>query len=355
LFVILDKKKLPMQMFALLISFVGITSLLFAARYAVYGEIVPATVLAKGFTTYSLKKTIFQGDIQAAKNFLWMLSGGVKYLLPLLFLGLWIPYILLFRKENRREVILWLMASSIASGLFVSLWAGGDFWPYKRLLIPVLPLIIIFIAWAVELLVLRYWGNTQYKKVVLSAVTIFCISWIVFFFKPGDFRKTFGENSSIPFHAYLREFGTFVRDIPHSTTLLTDVAGIMPYYAGINVYVRDLFGLMDIHNAKYGTDFCFPGEGGVCGRTDYHYSFNAPFDIFVYNAKNITKRFVAFCQENPLTCKKYRFFGKEAWHRESLHVIANINHPVSKALMDKFGVRPIPITENIITVINSAN
>jgi hypothetical protein len=361
-FVFLEHKSIPKQLFALIIIYIGLTILLFTIRYIVYNELIPSTVQAKGYATYSIKKFLFEGDFKALKNFLWVIYRGFKYEAPFLYLGVWIPYIILFVNKNKKDYLLWLIASCIAVNAFVSIWAGGDFMPFYRHLISVLPILIIFVGWSIDLLLDKYWGESKHKKIALATVLILMIFlWVSFFLKPAEFTKKYVKNakssfnSETPYFSYhflnLKELGILLRDISVPTTLLTDMAGIIPYYAGIHVYVRDLYGLMDIHNAKYGDIFCTPSEGGICGRTDYNYSFSAPFDIFIYNAININKRFVSFCKENLSICQKYRFFKKEEWYLSRLYIIANINHPVSTILEKKFGTIPIPIDENLLDVI----
>ncbi|MBI5056264.1 MAG: hypothetical protein HZB61_06605 [Nitrospirae bacterium] len=342
-FVFLEEKKIPKQLFAVTLIFIGLTVLVFSARYIVYKEILPATVQAKGFATYSIKKFLFTGDAKALKDFIWVISSGFKYEAPLLYLGAWIPYILLFINKDKKDSLLWLIAFLIAADAFVSIWAGGDIFLFHRHLIPILPLLLIFVGWSVDLLMCRYWKDSIRKKVALTfTLSVMIFLWIGFFLKPIELIKKHGFKQDL----YLQQFGILLRNMPVQTTLLTDRAGIMPYYAGVHVYVRDLFGLMDIHNAKYGDTFCTPEAGGVCGRTDYNYSFSAPFDVFIFNAININKRFVAFCKDHPTICRKYRYFKNDDWRSNRLYVIADINHPVSKALQENFNAVPIPIDEH---------
>ncbi len=354
-FVFIEQRRIPRQLLILIAIFICSTAFLFAGRYIVYGALIPATVLAKGYATYSLKKAFFEMDYGALKDFVRIIYMGFIYAGPLFYLGVWIPYIILFMNKKHKDYFLfWLFAMSIVVNAFVSIWAGGDIWPYKRLMIPVLPIIIIFTGWAWDLLIYRYKNVLKYKRLILPVVMVFVVLlWVVFFLKPLDITKKIDQNEinekgEILSYVYLKELGTLLHNMPVQTTLLTDWGGIMPYYAGIKVYVRDFYGLMDIHNANYGTAFCTPMEGGVCGRTDYNYSFTAPFDVFIYSAKTITKRFVSFCKEHPSVCREYKFLKNEEWNSMYLYVIANIKHPVSKMLVDNYGAIPIPINEDLV-------
>lgn len=339
-----ETKSISRQLIMVTVVFIILTILLFIVRYLIYNEILPATIQAKGYASYSLKKFIFEGDIRALKEFLIVIKSGIKYISPLFYIGIWLPFILV-KKEDKKEYILWLIISSIVVNIFVSIIAGGDWMPFHRHFIPSLPLIIILIAWAIDSIINSYRKVSYQRRFIITCIILIIgVSWIVFIIHPLEFIKKHNPNLKV---ISLQQLGIFLRNIPASTILMTDRAGILPYYAGINVYVRDFFGLTDIHNAKYGDVFCMPPEGGVCGRTDYYYSFATPFDIFSYSAININKRFISFCKKNPDICKNYRFYKKEEWLRSRFYIIANINHPVSNLLKKEYKAVPIPIDENL--------
>ena len=94
-FVYIEQKRLPKQLIAAIITSIVLTMLLFAGRYIIYNEIIPSTIQAKGYATYSIKNFLFNGDIKALKDFIWIIYTGFKYEAPLFYLGAWIPYILL--------------------------------------------------------------------------------------------------------------------------------------------------------------------------------------------------------------------------------------------------------------------
>lgn len=349
--VLLEYKYIPKKLIVTITAFFFLTILLFLVRYSIYNEWIPATVMAKGFSTYLLKKMILKGDFWEINRFLWVILEGIKYEVPLLYTGVWIPYILLFKDKNKKDFLQWLIASGIAVNTLVLIWAGGDFFLFHRQLIPVLPLMLIFVAWGVDSLICRNRDKVKENKaLVYSALALLFILWTGFFLKPVEIFKKPKANT-LELRRHTQQIGTFLNKIPVPTVLLTDIAGIMPYYAGPRVYVRDLFGLTDIHNAKYGDYFCAPAEGGICGRTDYNYSFSKPFDIFVYNAYQINERFITFCRENPTICQKYQFFVKEEWLKASIFVVADINHPVARALADKFNIASLPVNEDLLNII----
>ncbi|RJO60622.1 hypothetical protein C4544_04750 [candidate division WS5 bacterium] len=347
-FVVRECKHVPKKLFATIAVFLFLTMLLFLFRYSIYKEWIPATVMAKGFATFLFKKMVLNGAYWEINRFLWVISEGFRYELPLLYTGVWIPYILLFRDKNKNFLIC-LVASVIAVNTLILIWAGGDFFKFNRQLIPVFPLMLILVAWGVDSILSRNRERAEKNKIlVYAALALLLISWTVFFLRPVEILKKRGVK---PLSFYTRQIGTFLSGINVPTVLMTDVAGILPYYAGQQVYVRDLFGLTDIHNAKYGDAFCAPAEGGICGRTDYNYSFSRSFDIFVYNAYQINERFIMFCKENPSICQNYNFFVNEEWQKAGLFVVADINHPVAKALTDKFHIASLPVNENLLNIL----
>lgn len=355
-FVTMENKRIPKQLFATILAFAGLTIVLFIVRYSIYNEWIPATVSAKGYATYSIKTALFNGDYQAMKNFIRVILNGLRYEAFLFFLGAWIPFIVLLRNKSKDDILLWLIAFSVVVNVAVSVWAGGDYFPFKRHIIPVLPVLIVFVAWAGDLLLCKYWNGLLHRKVALSAAAILILFlWGGVFIKPAiippkelkGFKELLSKRS-----LYLRQIGTILHDIPVSTTLLSNMIGKISYYAGLHVYVRDILGLTDIHNAKYGDAWgLIEGGGGVCGRTDYTYSFINPFDIFVYNSPNMHKKFISFCQENTSLCRNYRFFKSAKWPKAYFYIIANITHPISAALEERFNAVPIPINEDPMEVI----
>lgn len=344
-FVYREQKALPKKLLAAIILFISLTALLFLLRYSIYKEFVPVTVMAKGYATYLIKKIILAGDLKAFKEFIKVMFSGFRYEAPLLFLGAWVPFVMIFRKANKDNVLLWLFAVALAANIFVSVWGAGDeIFPYKRHLVSVFPILFIFVAWSADALLRKYRDKLQSQKPVLAAITlIMLLLWIDFFVRPPLFLKQYVEQGQF---VHLRQVGVLLHDMPVPTTLLTDRRGILPYYSGPKVYVRDAFGLTDLQNAKYGEYFHF-FEGTVNGRTDFTYSFTTPFDIAVNTSKHMNREFISFCRENPSICEKYRFFKKEEWTRARVYIIANMEHPVSTALKEKFGAVPIPVDENL--------
>lgn len=337
--------KLPKSLFGSIIIFSFGTVMLFIMRYGFYHEWLPATVMAKGYGTHLFKKAVIDFDYQSMKNFFRVLMSGLKYEAFFIFLGLWIPFFMLVLRKKHNDSLLWLIAGSIGVNIFVSVWAGGDYFPYERHFIPVLPIVIVLAAWALDIFFCRLWKASSVKKIMVVSLSIlFVVSFSVFFIKPVVFAMRYNENGR---SLYLRQIGTLLYNVKAPTTMLSQMIGKISYYSESKVYVRDILGLTDIHNAKYGDEWGFNWGMGGCGRTDFDYSFKTPFDIFFYNSKNMHKKFISFCEEKPTFCTNYRFFKTNEWIRTETYVIADIQHPVANALEDQFGAVPLEIDENL--------
>ncbi|MBI4707969.1 MAG: hypothetical protein HY761_08605 [Candidatus Omnitrophica bacterium] len=352
-FIFLENRKIPRKLLLTIAVFTCWTATLFIIRYNIFNEWVPTTIISKAYASFEIKKAVFDGDFQALKRFIWVIFRGIQYVSPLFFVGAWIPFIVLLRdKDKKNDLLLWLFASLIAINVIVSIWAGGDYFFHNRFNVQVLPMVIIFTAWSIDLLIKKYWDNSFRNKVLMTGLIILIFSsWIVFFVKPSFFVKKYGAVKGV---LYRQEIGMLLRDTPVATILLTDMAGIVPYYAGSRVYVRDLYGFTDLHNAKYGNVWCIPEReiSGICGRGDFNYSYSAPFDIIIYGSNTILRELLSFCKTHPTTCNEYQFLMKDEWLREEIFVVASINHPVTKTLINKFNLTPLTVNNDLFNIID---
>ncbi|RJQ22403.1 MAG: hypothetical protein C4560_02440 [Nitrospiraceae bacterium] len=345
----------PIRFIMTTVFFVLMVIAVFLIRYSYYNEWVPLPVIAKGWASHSFKEVLWEGNVKALRDFLRVIVSGLKYEAPLLYLGAWIPFVVLLRRKDSSDFLLWLFAFCISLNVFVSVWAGGDFFPYKRHLLPVLPLLMIFMAWAASLFIRVCREKSRPMRYsVYTTMTIIALLWIGFFIRPSIISKKY---IGIERTSHLQEVGELLAGLKFPTTLLSDMGGKLPYYAGPNVYVREMYGLTDIQNAKHGDVWCLidhMGDSGTCGRTDYKYSFETPFDVFTYTSKENHRRFISFCRGNPSVCADYRYIHKKEWldppyiPSYPLRIIANMHHPAYQVLLGKPGAVALPVDENIL-------
>ncbi len=351
IYVFIKKREMLDRLLWTVLLFFMLTAAFFILRYSIYNEWMPATVSAKGYASHLLKICLFDSNLIAIKKFLYVILGGLIYESFLFYLGAWIPFVMLLFYRKEGSLLLWLIAAGIFVNVFVSVWAGGDYFPYKRHFIPALPITIVFMAWALDLLISRYWEGNGFRKVILSIMTLsLVLLWVGFFIRPVKAEKTYFPGSRHTM--YLQKVGETINSTSLPTVLLTNMIGKLSYHAGPEVYVRDILGLTDIQNAKHGETWGFRWGKGSCGRTDYNYSYNSPFDIFLYNSSNQHRRFIDFCNNSPLKCRDYRFLKSSMWPDSSFYIVANIKHPASAKLMKQYDAVPLPINDGLRVVID---
>ena len=118
-------------------------------RRLVYGVWAPATVLAKGYTNHLAAHALHDPNARVALRD--ALRSGVDYAGPLVFVALAVivtAIVVRRRRDTRLPALPVLGAVAIAVALATTLWSSGDWMPFRRLLVPVLPLLVLLTAWA---------------------------------------------------------------------------------------------------------------------------------------------------------------------------------------------------------------
>ncbi len=235
-------------------------------RYAYYGTLLPNTYYAKvaGITgelsTYSNGLQYFGSFVQSLR---------LQFLLPIFAL----PFAYRRWSVKTPALVLTIVVVQIAS----TVYAGGDWMPGFRFLVPSLPLLALLfqegvtLAWllvrdgAVRLGCNRMrpeaiaWGITSSLLLLASASSLHGahavikgqLPWLV---------SGFQTQHLLPGEYY--EVGKWMRaNIPRDSLVALGEAGIIPYYSGVRVL--DMFGLMDKHIAR------LPGPIHVKFDADY--------------------------------------------------------------------------------------
>ena len=283
------------------------------ARWAVYGTWAPATVLAKGYTTHLLGEAVRH---PARLNLVWddSVRWGVSYTGALAFVALALVVVaIVVRARRGRQVasVPLLGAVAIALGIATALWNGGDWMPYRRLLVPVLPLMVLLGAWAAQAIassLSRGVGRSLTAWLPAVAATGGCAVAVL----AGGLAA--GPMAPRSEARQLEGLGGLLRASPRPLRLLTNLAGVLPYYAGSRTYVWDMLGLTDIHNAKHGQIF-----SPQFGRTDPSYDFSRPFDLFVSNS---SWDIALLADRLPAGARPPLLFSTPRWDRIPLYVVA---------------------------------
>lgn len=206
-------------------------------RLRYYGEWMPNTFLAKASGT--LLPRLLRGSLYAAEF-------AVGWLLPLTV----IPWLFLAERRGRWTLVL-------AAVLFVYcgyvVWTGGDFFPWLRFLLPVLPIAAVLIADAIQAVSARFAEKTRgaLSVVLLAGVaSILCGIAVLSDLPDARAHRALVRN--------WEEVGIWARGAfrPEERLVLAPI-GAVGYFSGLPVV--DFLGLTDREVARHGqTD---PSEG----------------------------------------------------------------------------------------------
>jgi arabinofuranosyltransferase len=304
-------------------------------RRLVYGVWAPATVLAKGYTNHLAAHALHDPNARVALRD--ALRSGVDYAGPLVFVVLAVivtAIVVRRRRDTRLPALPLLGALAIAVALATTLWSSGDWMPFRRLLVPVLPLLVLLTAWAAATIhdgvrrVTRPGSASAWLRSLAAGVGC-ALAIVAAGVSPGATAPRYEAQQ-------LEAVGRLLAAAPGPTHLLTNLDGVLPYYAGSRTYVWDMLGLTDIHNARYGLIF-----SSRFGRTDPRYDFSRPFDLFVSNS---SWDFALMATLLPSGPQRWLLFSSPRWEAIPLYVVARAGGPLPAGLQRLCGCRPTALT-----------
>jgi arabinofuranosyltransferase len=314
------------------------TAAVLLVRRLVYGVWAPATVLAKGYTSHLAAHALHDpGARRALRD---ALRSGAGYAGPLVFVALVLIVAAIAvrrRRDKRLPALPALGALAVALALATTLWSTGDWMPFRRLLVPVLPLLVLLTTWAAATIhdgvrsVARA-GSAGRSLRPLAAVAGCTLAIAAAGVSSGATAPRYEAQQ-------LEALGRLLASTPGRMHLLTNLDGLLPYYAGSRTYVWDMLGLTDIHNARYGLIF-----SPRFGRTDPRYDFSRPFDLFVSNSSWDFALLAAMPPSRPQT---WLLFSKPEWEAIPLYVVARAGGPLPGGLERLCGCHPIALTASV--------
>ena len=297
-----------------LVAAVAATVAVLAVRRLAYGTLEPATVMAKGYTGHLVGEALAH---PAKLSAVWQaLRWGVDYVGPLAFLLLALLAVgiaIRARRDRRVPVLPVLGAVAICLAIATALWSTGDWMPYRRLLVPVLPLMVPLGAWAGSVIARTILTRTAARAAAaarlagLAAIGAGAAAVLSVGVASGPVAPRYEARQ-------LEGLGRLAAGAETPVRLLTNLAGVLPYYAGSRTYTWDMLGLTDIHNARHGQIF-----SPQFGRTDPAYDFSRPFDLFVSNS---SWDFALMAQVLPAGPHRWLLFSSPGWRRIPLYVVA---------------------------------
>ena len=310
------------------------TGLSLAARELSYGGLVPATVQAKGYTNHLAGEALVHPE---RLGHLWQTLGwGFDYVgaPAMALLGLAVVALAVQRRADQHFAAVPTLATVVSLlSITIAIWGTGDWMPYRRLLVPALPLMVLLGAWAFRAIIdagRAHWAANRGHTwaVRLAAIGGIGLGLLCAGLVPGPVAPEYEARQ-------LSQIGRILANLPHPARVLTNLAGVLPYYAGTRTYVWDILGLTDSHNAAHGYIY-----SPQFGRTDPRYDFTRRFDLFVSNS---SWDFALLNQMLPAKGHRWLLFSPASWKGIPLYVVARQDGALRARLEQLCGCRPVPL------------
>jgi arabinofuranosyltransferase len=332
---------------------VGVTCaailLQFGGRRLVYGEWIPATVSAKAYTTFALQSALGSSS-QNLRPFIDALLEGIRYEIFVAPLAIVPALMLALQAVRTRTLPLFpgLLAAVIVVNMGVTIWAAGDWMDYHRHVVPVWPLWLLLLAWGLRQASADFRIRPRLANPVI-ALGLLCAG--AYAIEAPFVPPTLAGWSSLEESGrslYKRQVGVVLHQFGAPVTVVTNVAGKMPYYAGASTYARDLLGLTDEHNATRG-DVWTP----TYGRTDYEYSFGRPFDLLVTNSYTDLEQLLAYWNAHPDGRQQFALYPSDQWTDNCFFVVAKPRDALGARVQELCGCQPRRLDERFLEIVRA--
>jgi arabinofuranosyltransferase len=221
-----------------------------AARYLYYGDVLPNTYYAKAVGVTAPSRL---------RGLLYVLDSFLMY--PGLAVVLAIGTRHLAADRPARPAAVLLAAATLSQALYVT-WIGGDYFPFYRFMVPLLPLSGLLVADLASFFFARLVDSKRRARLVgLTALTLVAAA------APAAIALVHSTHAR--FAAAQQDFGVkyeiigrlLAKNAPRDAVLLVDAAGAIPYYSGLRAY--DFFGLTDplVSHKPNQDPVALPGHG----------------------------------------------------------------------------------------------
>lgn len=328
---------------------VVVAALQFGGRWMYYGEWVPAPALSKAILEHAVRETA-RLHLPLSALVLPILRRGVDYQRHVL-VALLVPAAALVvarARGLRAPVAAWISMSLVVTNALLIVLAAGDWMPYQRMGIPVWPFVLLLAGWTC-VQAAEWCGLT-----VTSGRTIAAMVMIVagaFRFETAPLQPRLANIVAPAEHGgslLYRQMGELLAKSDRPVTVVTNIAGKMPYYAGPRTRAIDLMGLTDRWNATHGDRWSL-----WFGRTDYAGTFRRPFDLFVTSSTvdlvELANASAARADGEPA----FLFFPARPWLDSMFYVAADRRHPIAGVVTRFCRCSPEPLTVEIATGVRS--
>lgn len=319
----------------------AVVALQFGGRRIYYGEWISTPALSKAFLEHAIRETR-RLHLSYSALVLPTLKQGLAYQRHVL-VGLIAPVVLLVMAGARglRELATaWMALSLVAVNALLIVLAAGDWMPYQRLGIAVWPFVLLLAGWTCVRMG-EWWALPPRGVHVVAILVVLAVG--LFRFEMPAARPRLAnilapqeQGGSLLY----RQVGEVLATSDPAVTLVTNIAGKLPYYAGSRTRVIDLMGLTDRWNATHGDRWSL-----WFGRTDYAVTFQRPFDLFItsspFDLIELAKASAAGATRAP----DLLFFPSHEWMAISFYVAADARHPIVDAMARRCACSPEGLTE----------
>jgi hypothetical protein len=261
------------------VQYVGVAAALYVPyflwRWSYYGYLLPNTFYAKVGTTWA--------QVWRGWEYLWQ-AGREDLVLPLALLSIIVGGAMWHTRD--RHYPRWPQMSLVGGfALLFCLYVvsvGGDFMPGVRFLVPVLPVLLIVVAWGGAGLAVRI---PAARPLLLTGVVLWGGLLATLLPHTSSTRPESPVQEHIAVVRHHRETGQWVQaHTPPDTLLATPAAGVMPYYAERPII--DILGLTNAHIAHLSPETFGSGRAGH-EKSDPDYVMQQQPDIIVYKGASL--------------------------------------------------------------------
>jgi hypothetical protein len=242
-------------------------------RLLTFGELLPNSVIAKSLPPRSYADpAVIWPRLRAGAQYIAAWAGSIWPALALALLGL----LALFRESPARAL---LFVALLAPTTAVAALNAGDWMPYSRLLTPLMPLLALLCAAAVQALyvtrLLGRAGRTALSAGAIVASALACCVAVA----AHDARQPFEQPIGRFVACYTAIGEALAPALAANSVIAPEGIGRIGYVLP-DTQIFDFFGLTEPYIARHGQA---PSPDFTYGKLDYAYTIERHPDLFIFH------------------------------------------------------------------------